>query len=281
MGIGAAIATTLASHGAQLALFARSEDKLEELGKHIVRKAPATKTVTQAVDIQDYEAVKQAVDDVMKAMGKIDVLINNVPPRTSTRPASPSARPPPFHALPTSQIDQNHLTNTSGVLYTTHAVPNASTMPRNSGTVLNMSSTTAPEAPPFPGEVVYHASKAWLEGFSNALRNELVATDVRVLVRRPGVAATHFPSPEGRLRRRHVRRLRAALRVRTRLHAPVRAPLGLTGRQPAGSAERRRRGGVPADAAAAHLGHGVGCRAGRQDAPVPSDRGARGKRRAE
>ncbi|KAL2358166.1 NADP-dependent L-serine/L-allo-threonine dehydrogenase ydfG [Cryomyces antarcticus] len=175
MGIGAAIATTLASHGAQLALFARSEDKLEELGKHIVRKAPATKTVTQAVDIQDYEAVKQAVDDVMKAMGKIDVLINNV------RRPRPRRAPPPFHALPTSQIDQNHLTNTSGVLYTTHAVPNASTMPRNSGTVLNMSSTTAPEAPPFPGEVVYHASKAWLEGFSNALRNELVATDVRVL----------------------------------------------------------------------------------------------------
>ncbi|KAK5013298.1 hypothetical protein LTR60_003946 [Cryomyces antarcticus] len=143
--------------------------------------------VTQAVDIQDHEAVKQAVDDVMKAMGKIDVLINNA--------GLALGAPSPFHALPMSQIDQNHLTNTSGVLYTTHAVLHASTMPRNSGTVLNMSSTTALEAPPFPGEVVYHASKAWLEGFSNALRNELVATDVRVLVLRPGVAATHFHRP--------------------------------------------------------------------------------------
>ncbi|TKA77760.1 hypothetical protein B0A49_01560 [Cryomyces minteri] len=184
MGIGAAIATTLASHGAQLALFARSEDKLEELGKQIVRKAPATKIVTQAVDIRDYEAVKQAVDDVMKAMGKIDVLINNA--------GLALGAPSPFHALPVSQVDQTHLTNTSGVLYTTHAVLNASMVPRNSGTVLNVSSTTALEAPPFPGEVVYHASKAWLEGFSNALRNELVATDVRVLVLRPGVVATHF-----------------------------------------------------------------------------------------
>ncbi|KAK8059436.1 NAD(P)-binding protein [Apiospora saccharicola] len=45
---------------------------------------------------------------------------------------------------------------------------------------------------PFPGEAVYHANKALQEAFTNALRNELAGTDIRVLALRPGVVATHF-----------------------------------------------------------------------------------------
>lgn len=83
-------------------------------------------------------------------------------------------------------------TNINGLMFTTYAVLNQSFMAKKSGTILNVSSTTALEAPPFPGEAVYHASKAFQEGFSNSLRNELSGTDIRVLVLRPGVVDTHF-----------------------------------------------------------------------------------------
>lgn len=84
-------------------------------------------------------------------------------------------------------------TNLSGLLYTTHAVLNAGqmlTLP--TATILNLTSVTGLEVPPFPGESIYHATKAAQEAFTNALRVELSGTNVRVLALRPGVVATHF-----------------------------------------------------------------------------------------
>ncbi|EFQ35146.1 short chain dehydrogenase/reductase family Oxidoreductase [Colletotrichum graminicola M1.001] len=57
--------------------------------------------------------------------------------------------------------------------------------------IITMSNTNI-NAPPFPGEAVYHASKTLQEGFTNSLRNELVETDIKGLALRPGVVATHF-----------------------------------------------------------------------------------------
>lgn len=100
--------------------------------------------------------------------------------------------PSTFHELSIDQIVQMNNTNMSGYMFTTYAVLNASMAKRKAGTILNVTSTTALEAPPFPGEAVYHANKAFQEGFSNALRNELCGTNIRVLVLRPGVVATNF-----------------------------------------------------------------------------------------
>lgn len=65
-------------------------------------------------------------------------------------------------------------------------------MERKAGTILNVTSTTGLEVPPFPGEAVYHSSKAFQEAFSNVLRTELQGTNIKVLALRPGVVATHF-----------------------------------------------------------------------------------------
>ncbi len=58
------------------------------------------------------------------------------------------------------------------------------------------SSTSRPSqalnAPPFDGEAVYHASKAFLEGFSNSLRMETTGADIKVMTLRPGCVVTHF-----------------------------------------------------------------------------------------
>lgn len=89
-------------------------------------------------------------------------------------------------------ITQMSGTNMNGVMFAAHSVLNHSMWPRKRGTILNISSVTGLECPPFDGESVYHASKAFLEGFSNSLRMETAGSDIRVLTLRPGVVKTHF-----------------------------------------------------------------------------------------
>lgn len=100
--------------------------------------------------------------------------------------------PARFWELPVDLISQMNGTNISGVMYTTYSVLNRSMWPRKQGTILNVSSVTGLECPPFDGESVYHANKACLEAFSNSLRMETAGSNIRVLVLRPGCVATHF-----------------------------------------------------------------------------------------
>lgn len=85
-------------------------------------------------------------------------------------------------------------TNINGLMFVTHAVLNASMITRKAGTILNITSVTGLEVPPFPGEAVYHSNKAAQEAFTNALRNELSGTNIRVMALRPGCVATNFHS---------------------------------------------------------------------------------------
>ncbi|THZ71786.1 NADP-dependent L-serine/L-allo-threonine dehydrogenase ydfG [Aureobasidium pullulans] len=186
MGIGAAIARSLAASGANLALFSRSEDKLQALAEEIKSAHEGVKVTYRAVDVGDHEAVDKAVLSVVKEMGEIDVLINNA----GLALGAPNA----FPDLKITDIITMNSTNINGYMFVTYSVLNHSmrTPSRHTGTILNITSTTALEAPPFPGEAVYHANKACQEGFTNALRNELCGTDIRVLALRPGVVGTHF-----------------------------------------------------------------------------------------
>ncbi|THY92547.1 NADP-dependent L-serine/L-allo-threonine dehydrogenase ydfG [Aureobasidium pullulans] len=186
MGIGAAIARSLAASGANLALFSRSDDKLQALAEEIKSSHQEVKVTYRAVDVGDHEAVDKAVASVVKEMGEIDILINNA----GLALGAPNA----FPDLKITDIITMNNTNINGYMFVTYSVLNHSmrTPSRHTGTILNITSTTALEAPPFPGEAVYHANKACQEGFTNALRNELCGTDIRVLALRPGVVGTHF-----------------------------------------------------------------------------------------
>lgn len=83
-------------------------------------------------------------------------------------------------------------TNINGPMFVTHSVLNRSMLARKTGTIINVTSVTGLEVPPFTGEAVYHSNKAAQEGFTNSLRNELCGTNIRVLALRPGVVAGNF-----------------------------------------------------------------------------------------
>ncbi|KAF2033097.1 short chain dehydrogenase/ reductase-like protein [Setomelanomma holmii] len=185
MGIGAAIARHLAAESATLILFARSSDKLKNLADELKSKHDGLNVFTTIVDVQDHESLSTAVQNVVEQVDHIDVLINNA----GLAIGAPNA----FPDLKIQDIITMTGTNINGFMFATYAVLNEGKMKeRGKGTILNVTSTTGLEVPPFPGEAVYHASKACQEAFTNVLRTELVGTDIKVLALRPGVVATNF-----------------------------------------------------------------------------------------
>ncbi|GAB1198699.1 hypothetical protein APSETT444_008027 [Aspergillus pseudonomiae] len=205
MGIGEAIASALVEAGANVILFSRSESKLAQL-KEKLSATSDVKVTYGTVDVGDYASVEAAVSSAIEEMGDIDVLINNVSsvPKPSfilnryvTRIVQAGlalGAPSPFPELKVSDILTMNNTNINGYMFMAHAVLNHSMLRRKAGTILNITSVTGLEVPPFPGEAVYHANKACQEAFTNALRNELSGTDIRVLALRPGCVATNFHS---------------------------------------------------------------------------------------
>lgn len=120
------------------------------------------------------------------SVASIDLVINNA--------GLAIGAPRSFPELRIDEIDTMLGTNVAGYMYVTHAVLNAGGMlAAKRGTIMNVTSTTALKVPPFPGEAVYHTSKAAQEAFTNVLRTELQGTNIKVLALRPGVVAhTNF-----------------------------------------------------------------------------------------
>ncbi|KAL4820710.1 hypothetical protein BDW67DRAFT_153052 [Aspergillus spinulosporus] len=186
MGIGEAIARRVAAEGSNLALIARSEDKLKGIAVDLQKRYPRSKVIFKPIDLQIYESVEIAVNETVKELGDIDILINNA--------GLALGAPATFSDLKVSDIVTMNSTNINGLMFVTYAVLNSSMMRRKEGTILNVTSVTGLEVPPFPGEAVYHSNKAAQEAFTNSLRNELTGTNIRVLALRPGVVATNFHS---------------------------------------------------------------------------------------
>ncbi|GKT44494.1 serine 3-dehydrogenase [Colletotrichum spaethianum] len=160
--------------------------RLEVVTQKLSTSYPGTKITYRAADVGSFENVDKAIASAVEEIGEINILINNA--------GLALGAPARFNELEIEDVITMSNTNINGTMFVTHSVLNRSMMRQKpgKGIILNVTSTTALEAPPFPGEAVYHASKAFQEGFTNSLRNELAETDIKVLALRPGVVATHF-----------------------------------------------------------------------------------------
>ena len=77
MGLGLAAANELASRNFNLSLVDYNEKSLEQAKKEISNEFPEVKIITVVADVSKEEAVKNYVDETMKAFGRIDGLYNN------------------------------------------------------------------------------------------------------------------------------------------------------------------------------------------------------------
>ena len=77
MGLGLAAAKELASKGANLTLVDYNEKSLTEAKDDISKEFPEVKIITVVADVSNEDAVKNYVDETVKAFGRIDGLYNN------------------------------------------------------------------------------------------------------------------------------------------------------------------------------------------------------------
>lgn len=77
MGLGLAAAKELAAQGANLTLVDYNEKSLTEAKEEVSKQFPNVKIITVIADVSNEEAVKNYVNETVKAFGRIDGLYNN------------------------------------------------------------------------------------------------------------------------------------------------------------------------------------------------------------
>jgi 3-oxoacyl-[acyl-carrier protein] reductase len=129
--------------------------------------------------VRDYDQVKALFQKTAREFGGVDILVNNA--GIGGFGLVESTSPEEFRAV----LE----TNLFGVFYCCHeAVPRM--RERGGGYIINISSLAGVNA--HPKMAVYNASKFGLNGFSEALMQELRHDNIKVSYIMPGSVNTHF-----------------------------------------------------------------------------------------
>ncbi len=179
-GLGLQMAEALGEQGARIVLSARKQAELDEAVAHL--KARGVDASAIAVDLSDDKQVQPFVDEAMKRLGHIDILINNAG-------ASWGA---PAEDYPIEAWDKVMNLNIRSIFLVTQAVGKASMIPRRYGRIVNISSIAGLAGNP-PGTMktlAYNTSKGAVINFTRTLAGEWGAYGITVNSIAPGF----FPS---------------------------------------------------------------------------------------
>ena len=162
-GIGRAIANALVSAGVKVAIIARNEG--------------------YRCDVRDYDRVKSVFAEIAADFGGVDILVNNA--GIGIFESVESMSPDDFRAV----LE----TNVFGVFYCCHeAIPLMKQ--RGGGYIINISSLAGANA--HARMAAYNASKFGLNGFSEALMQEVRHDGIKVSYIMPGSVNTEFGGDE-------------------------------------------------------------------------------------
>ncbi|MBO9533006.1 MAG: SDR family oxidoreductase [Solirubrobacteraceae bacterium] len=174
-GIGEATARTLAAHGAQVLLLARRLDRIAAIQQEIAAAGGIALAVE--CDVTDPAGLNRA-SVAARELGRADILVNNAGVMLIS----------PFEAGHVREWHQMLDVNLRGVFDTTNAFLDALT--DGGGDIVNVSSVAGRQTG--PGAAAYCATKWGLNGWSDALRKELLHRGVRVGLVEPGAVATEL-----------------------------------------------------------------------------------------
>lgn len=178
-GIGRACAEAFAALGADLSLWARRHDRLQEVAEALTREH-GINVHTAAVDVRDLAAVRATVDALPDAFRAPDVLVNN---------AGLSRGLLPLQEGLIDDWEEMIDTNIKGLLYVTRSVlPHM--IARSTGLVVNIASIAGIQ--PYRGGNVYGATKAAVKMISDSLQIDVNGTGVRICNIDPGLVETEF-----------------------------------------------------------------------------------------
>lgn len=177
-GIGSAIATALAEHGAQVVISSRKQADLDAEAERINARF-SERAVAIAAHAGKPEDLQRLVDEVMAKFARIDILVNNA----ATNPYFG-----PVLGADLAAWDKTFEVNVRGIFLLTKLVYEAS-MEQRGGVVINVASVGGLK--PGLGLGIYNISKAAVIMLTRQLAHEL-GGKVRVNAVAPGLIKTRF-----------------------------------------------------------------------------------------
>lgn len=182
-GIGAATSRRLAAAGASVALVARRSSELRGVCEQITASGGRARAVV--ADLTDADAADRVVDEVVSALGRLDVLVNN---------AGVALVGPVAGASSDDRADWSRMVdlNLRAVIDLAGAalghLIDAAEGPRGVADIVNVASIAGRR--PQAGSAVYAATKSAVQAFSESLRQEVAVRQVRVGVITTGAVRT-------------------------------------------------------------------------------------------
>lgn len=173
-GIGLAIALRLARAGYDIAIADIDAEGAEEAAKQL-RESGRQAAAIQC-DVGDRDAVFRMAEEAARALGEIDLLVNN----------AGIARLGPLASFPEKEWRDLFRVNVDGVFFCCQAVLHGM-MARRRGNIVNIASWNGKLGVPNFG--AYSATKSAVIGLTQALARELASHGIRVNAVCPGIVA--------------------------------------------------------------------------------------------
>ncbi|HEX2684318.1 MAG TPA: SDR family oxidoreductase [Ferruginibacter sp.] len=173
-GIGKALVDALIHMGAKVATCGRNQDKL--YGLQMLHSGKPLHTMV--ADVSNYNDCRNFIESTIQVYGGIDILINN---------AGISMRAL-LKDLDVAVIEKVMDINFKGTLYCTKLALDS--IIQRKGTIVGVSSIAGYRG--LPGRSGYSASKYAVHGFLEALRTEMLDSDVHVMWVCPGFTASNI-----------------------------------------------------------------------------------------
>jgi clavulanate-9-aldehyde reductase len=176
-GIGEATALACARAGAAVALAARRSDRIEAVASQI--EDEGGRAVALPTNVADEREARAFVEHAYEQLGRLDVLINNAGVMLLG----------PVAGADTEEWRRMIDVNVLGLLYCTHAALPVMQQ-QGGGHIVNVSSVAGRRAT--FGAAVYNLTKFGVNGFSEALRQEALHSNIRVTIIEPGSVETEL-----------------------------------------------------------------------------------------
>ena len=182
-GIGYCIAAALLAEGAKVFLCGRDSARLRAALERLAATA-GDRVDGVVADVRRYEDCRKLIRAAAERFGGLDILVNNAGIGIMK----------PVDQLTAEEWDATIETNLSGVFYCCHeAIPLM--RQRGGGYIFNISSLAGVN--PFAGGSAYNASKFGLNGFSEAMMQDVRYDGIRVSYIMPGSVDTDFAAAPG------------------------------------------------------------------------------------
>jgi len=170
-GIGRAIALAMAEEGCDIAVVSRTRDEIERTANEIMMFG--SQALAIQADVSDPLDVEYAVNETIKAFGRIDILVNN----------AGIAIFKPFLELTLDDWDRTMAVNLSGAFLCAQEVTKYM-VEQESGTIINICSSASKKA--YPNQLAYVASKHGMMGLSKTMSIDLQPYGIKVHAICPG-----------------------------------------------------------------------------------------------